>query len=382
MTAIASPGQVWNSAICRPPSRSDEGLEQWQVLVDFLDTDLKPKMEWLRSEKCQKVSFSDIWYLFRPGDEVIDQGGKQAYRVVGVTSSSHRFISPYRTFGRGSKAVEKTPVILFCVHIDFDGKTLGPVLRRFAIPRFDGEKAVTSLRVYPLMFAQGRAQGTFREKLVARGRQFIDVLSSQKHMHYSGMTLESRDQVDGQVVIDFEKALEMNDRDQIQADRGERKESEEEGDGDGARGESREPEEEGDGDSDEADDEAIHPPLQKPDEQHQVASPQTGVATPAQPYLGGLPGGYSAAVPQAQPGYGMFNPMTGSPQPPQPQAMLNAQQNAQMWQNINPALYQQLLLQQGQMPSGTGFPGAMPGVMPGAMPGQPSFMGEGANRKQ
>ncbi|PYH64407.1 ATP-binding protein [Aspergillus vadensis CBS 113365] len=177
------------------------------------------KMEWLRSDKCQKVAFADLWYLFKPGDEVVDQGGRQAYRVIGVTSPSHQFISPYRTFGAGSNKPETSPVIIFCVYIDFDGKILGPVLRQFAIPRFDGEKAVTSLRVCPMRFAEVRlgedsSQGSFRGKLISRGRQFINVISSQKHMHYSGLTLDSREQVDGQVVIDFERALETKDRDQ------------------------------------------------------------------------------------------------------------------------------------------------------------------------
>ncbi|GLA40584.1 hypothetical protein AnigIFM63309_008418 [Aspergillus niger] len=204
-----------------PFTSSPVALEQWQVLVEFLNTDLRMKVEWLRSDKCQKVAFSDIWYLFKPGDEVVDQGERQAYRVIGVTSPSHQFISPYRTYGAGSNNSETSPVILFCVHIDFDGKTLGPVLRRFAIPRFDGEKAVTSLRVYPMRFAEARleegsSQGSFREKLIARGRQFMDVISFQKHMHYSGLTLDSREQVDGQVVIDFERALETKDRDQSQ----------------------------------------------------------------------------------------------------------------------------------------------------------------------
>lgn len=202
-----------------PFTSSAVALEQWGVLVEFLDADLKMKLEWMRSDKCQKVAFSDIWYLFSPGDEVIEQRGRQAYRVIGVTSPSHKFISPYRNYRGGFQAADKSAVILYCVHIDFDGKNIGPVLRRFTIPRFDGEKAVTSLRVYPLRFAEGRlleghSQDTIRDKLVARGKLFVDVCSFQKHMHYGGLTLDSREQVDGQVVIDFEKALETNDRDQ------------------------------------------------------------------------------------------------------------------------------------------------------------------------
>ncbi|PYI32149.1 P-loop containing nucleoside triphosphate hydrolase protein, partial [Aspergillus indologenus CBS 114.80] len=201
---------------------SETALEQLQVLINFLDLDVKAKMDYVRSEQCHRVSFADVWYLFRPGDEVVDQVGKQAYRIIGVTSSPHKVMSPYRNWETSSK--DEPTVMLQCVHIDFDGKYLGPVLQTFRIARFDGEKAITSLRVFPIRLAGTRAGDLtsivdVRQKLIARGKMFIDVLA-KKHMHYSGLTLETRDEVDGQVVIDFEKAFESEDKSKQPAELG------------------------------------------------------------------------------------------------------------------------------------------------------------------
>jgi hypothetical protein len=145
--------------------------------------------------------------LFKLGDEVIDQSRKQAYRVIGVTSVGHKVIPPWRNYNK-STTDEETPVSLHCVFVDFDGRQLGPVSKTFHIARFEGEKHVTSLNVYPLRYAEasGNSKETFRQKLIARGTMFLDV-AGVKHMHYNGLTLDTRDEVDSQVVIDFEEAF-------------------------------------------------------------------------------------------------------------------------------------------------------------------------------
>jgi hypothetical protein len=183
--------------------------EHLRCLIEFLDTEIQPKILSLSRDAgeslAKTVSFTDIWYLFKPGDEVIEQSRRQAYRVVGMTSVGHKVISPWRNYYDKSEAKsDETPVTLHCVSIDFDGKHLGPVSRLFEIPRFEGEKAVRSLDVYPLWYAED--SGMLKETLIARGRMFLDV-AGIKHMHYSGLTLEVRDEVDSQVVVDFEEAF-------------------------------------------------------------------------------------------------------------------------------------------------------------------------------
>ena len=197
-----------------PPIPSYEYL---QCLVDFIDTEITAKVEYLRNGPCQRVAFSDIWHMFKPGDEVIGQGGRQAYRILSVASTCHKVVPPWETWEsrkRGEETSSGPSVTLHCVHVDFDGKRLGPVSTKIDFGHFEGEKLVTSLPVYPLRFAEGLAavdgdrgmETSFRRKLISRGRLFVDVIAV-KPMYYKGLTLDTEDEVDSQVVIDFEEAF-------------------------------------------------------------------------------------------------------------------------------------------------------------------------------
>lgn len=62
----------------------------------------------------------------------------------------------------------------------------------------------SSLRVYPLRYAQGPAE--IRERLLERGRKFMEV-AQVKHMHYKGVTISGYEEVDSQVIIDFEQTI-------------------------------------------------------------------------------------------------------------------------------------------------------------------------------
>ncbi|KAK4169596.1 hypothetical protein QBC43DRAFT_354874 [Cladorrhinum sp. PSN259] len=197
--------------------------ERLNCLVQFMDEQIEEKISYLEKGQFNQISFTDIWYLFRPGVEVVDQTLRQAYRVVNVSSPGHILLPPWRTqFNKAAKAKEETPVILVCVYIDFDGKNLGPRVRRVRIPRYDGEKAVTSLEVFPLRFAEqrisvqaqaasskkhdGQTNIPLRDRLIARGKLFMD-MTGFKHMHYNGLTLDTRDEVDSNVVVDFQEAF-------------------------------------------------------------------------------------------------------------------------------------------------------------------------------
>ncbi|KAI0445128.1 hypothetical protein F4803DRAFT_204591 [Xylaria telfairii] len=198
---------------------SPTAYQHLKCLVDFMDGDIYRKLQYLKSDRCQTVTFSDIWYLFRPGLEVIEQTRRQVYRILSISSASHNVISPYSTarWGKDTKLVEETPVWLHCVYIDFDGKNLGPVLRKVKISKFEGEKAVTALEVFPLSFAENTGSdekeetnssktSTLRRRLIERGKKLLNV-TTPKHMHYNGLTIDTRDEIDSHVVVDFEEAF-------------------------------------------------------------------------------------------------------------------------------------------------------------------------------
>jgi hypothetical protein len=191
-----------------------------RCLDEFITCYLNKKMSHLASDQCRTVSFADIWHLFKPGEEVVEQSRRQAYRIISVTSPGHRVIAPWERTWRKDPEEQEDAAMIHCVHVDFDGKQLGPVSKQVPIARFEGEKAVTSLAVFPLRFADGRrvlekqenanrpATTTLRERLVSRGRTFLDV-TTFKHMYYSGLT-ETRDEIDSHVVVDFVEAFSPN----------------------------------------------------------------------------------------------------------------------------------------------------------------------------
>lgn len=116
-----------------------------------------------------------------------------------------------------------------CAYIDFDGKYIGPVLRTFEIKRFDGEKDMTSFEVYPIRLHKlNRSdfnevqwnelekypeQDRCRISLIQRGAKFVEV-AAIKHMYYSSPTMVVREEVESQVVIDFETAFATKDETQ------------------------------------------------------------------------------------------------------------------------------------------------------------------------
>ncbi|KAK0659196.1 hypothetical protein QBC41DRAFT_331599 [Cercophora samala] len=188
-----------------------------RCLTEFIDSEIQPKIDWVDGNDCDKVSFSDLWFLFKPGDEIIQRENCQAYRVILVFSTNHRVPTPRGRFDTKSGYKEdedegdEHQLMINCIWIDFDGTHVGPVLGRFVIGHFNGEKAITSLEVYPLRFAEkktDREQGKtpFRDQLINRGKMFLDLLS-MKQMHYSGPTVGDKTEVDSQVFIDFEKAF-------------------------------------------------------------------------------------------------------------------------------------------------------------------------------
>ncbi|KAF6836635.1 hypothetical protein CMUS01_05339 [Colletotrichum musicola] len=210
-------------------SKSSTALAHLRCLLEFVDSDIAVKREYLNSPLCRKVSFLDLWLLFRPGVEVISQDGKQAYRVVGVTSVKHSVgvASRWEWFGSSqNKRKRQAPFTISCVYIDFDGENIAPVSKVFDFKRFDGEREVTSLEVYPLRCHPAKRSDftdsaweevkdlpenqRYRRKLIQRGVKFLDI-ASVKHMYYTGSTLEVREEVESQVVVDFETAFAVED---------------------------------------------------------------------------------------------------------------------------------------------------------------------------
>ncbi|KAJ4416164.1 hypothetical protein N0V82_006924 [Gnomoniopsis sp. IMI 355080] len=224
--------------------------EHLTCLQRFIGDYIGKKIAFLNSSACRKIVFSDLWYLFQPGTMVLSADGKQAYQVVNVRSKQHKGTDPRtawdallfadpaskdsdRAGGSTSGHHPGADISIQCVYIHFDGRELGPVLKRFNINKWDGEKDISSLEMHPLRLhilkslqerpLSSTAETSINEhdieegvqnlryRLIDRGRLFAKV-AAVRHMYYSGLAVNTRDEIESQVMIDFEAALSEDSR--------------------------------------------------------------------------------------------------------------------------------------------------------------------------
>lgn len=219
-------------------------LDHLEYLQKFMDEYIGRRLAYLNSFGCSKIYFSDVWHLFQPGTTVVSAEGKQAYRVVSLKSKRHKGTDRWAAFwarkreknpGKSDSSDDQTDdtradITIKCVSIHFDGKAFGPVIQTFQMNKWDGEKDVTYLDVYPIRFhvlknfhklsltsttktptsvtERDVEEGmrVFRQRLIDRGRVFLDV-AAVKQMYYSGLAVDTRDDIESQVMVDFEEAL-------------------------------------------------------------------------------------------------------------------------------------------------------------------------------
>lgn len=230
--------------------------EHLLCLRNFMDEYLGKKVEYLKNSSSGKILFSDLWFLFQPGTTVISADGKQAFRVASFNSKRHKgadFWSQWDAFrirkrrgrdvspasssssasGNPEEETDNQAISIKCVYIHFDGYNIGPATQNFGFNKWDGEKDATDLDICPLRFhvfkslkERSATAGTeskkqqhdlesglqsLKQKLIERGRLFIKV-SGVKQMYYSGLAVKTRDEIESQVMVDFEAALSHKSR--------------------------------------------------------------------------------------------------------------------------------------------------------------------------
>ncbi|KAJ5730318.1 uncharacterized protein N7483_004826 [Penicillium malachiteum] len=194
-------------------TQTSEARDNLRLLCDLIDHHFKSQVGLAQSlnPEMGKVTFRDLWHIFKPGSEVCTGGSRiQLYRIIKVTG------------GRDILSFDKPPenqasvklkddgysmgsFILECFYISFDGTRFGPVNVTFQIRKFEGEKDITSFPVFPLTCHPKEFE--VREKLLRRGGTFANLSNTKStaHMKYKGPTLDKKRQeyVDSEVVIDF-----------------------------------------------------------------------------------------------------------------------------------------------------------------------------------
>jgi len=178
-------------------------ISHLDCLLKFIDTCLHPKLVHLRSETCQSVFFSELGLLFSPGDLVIDQDERQAYRVISAKIFNEDEERPAAAFAATGLPINGMLFKISCVSIDFNGKQLGRVPLLVVIDDYPGKRQVKALEVYPIRYAK---DPDIQTKILERGKTFLET-AGVRHMRYNGPTVDTKQHIESEVMVDFEEAF-------------------------------------------------------------------------------------------------------------------------------------------------------------------------------
>lgn len=100
ITRASTDEEIQSKSVNEKEENNDEWTDSMtayrhlKCLMQFMDEQLFGKAKFLESDRCRTVAFPDVWYLFKPSDEVVDQSLRQVYRVIGITSPGHQVSPP------------------------------------------------------------------------------------------------------------------------------------------------------------------------------------------------------------------------------------------------------------------------------------------------
>ena len=221
---------------------SYEALSGLKCLVRFMNRYLSPVLKHFNKASLKKIEFEDLWYLFKPGDEVYAPAPKVAAMEINHQTSPEKARRPnrYQTawrvlyVGGGRPALtadeETKPLlearphdfILTCYYLDYNGREYGPICCNFVIKPFEGAIDIISLEVYPWKYA--KMGPTIRERLRKEGELFQEYVDA-KHLTYDGTSLTHHpcgrpllvpgapnhpEGIEGQVIVGFEEGVQID----------------------------------------------------------------------------------------------------------------------------------------------------------------------------
>ncbi|KAL8643054.1 MAG: hypothetical protein Q9226_008435, partial [Calogaya cf. arnoldii] len=177
-----------------------DARDHLQVLCQVIElylSDLLSKQSAIVNHELENIGFRDLWLLFKPGDLVItSQKPHLARRVLRVRGGRPLLTkhhtdpedapSEINTYEDPGRKAGISPFVIVSVGIDFDGAKFGPIHERTDISKFDDEKNIVELEVYPMGFSKNAK--ALREILLNRGQRFAQ-LGSFKHKRYTGLSL-------------------------------------------------------------------------------------------------------------------------------------------------------------------------------------------------
>ncbi|GLA73490.1 hypothetical protein AtubIFM55763_004411 [Aspergillus tubingensis] len=180
------------------PMCEKETFDQLGLLLDFVkDSFYKDRLpDELARHTQNRCTFRMLWLLFKPGETVyMESGGQLSAYVVQYLQVDKTLLS-----STGRKFTH--PYIVQLWNLDFNGTYVGRRSKTVTIAHFDGERQVTSLKIFPCHFIDRQDNGKTRRHLEDLGRKWYELLQG-KQVFYSGEFLgPSKRQYQGRVYVD------------------------------------------------------------------------------------------------------------------------------------------------------------------------------------
>ncbi|KAF2113103.1 hypothetical protein BDV96DRAFT_579741 [Lophiotrema nucula] len=191
-----------------------------KTLETLINDYIKPPLRGLRDRSRQKIRFENLWYLYQPGDLVINRPQKhdyyaKAFRII--TSHGGQITSPDSSSStstafsnamnnNATRTSPMSPLFIEAYFYDFDGSHLIPIVHQFVITPYDEEMDIADLEVFPAEYARPQT----RQQLIERGEKFVRLCYSFEgtYLDYKGWKLEPSGQVEVAMVVSSGQQIE------------------------------------------------------------------------------------------------------------------------------------------------------------------------------
>lgn len=212
-------------------------LEHMKCLADFMDHRLLPHVNRIMNPATTKICFRDLWYIFRPGEDVYMAlrrlRGAVFKGAMDATPETfrRRYHMLWRVTGTGGGRpnisrsqdhepnVKPNPFKVNCYYLDYDGKLFLPITHTFTIMPWIGERDINNLELYPIRYMKN-GQERLRD-VHERGRaNFRTIATGFKHYYYSGLTMVTQpcgcalqkepmhqEYIESEVIVDYRSTM-------------------------------------------------------------------------------------------------------------------------------------------------------------------------------
>ncbi|KAL8687493.1 MAG: hypothetical protein Q9218_006349 [Villophora microphyllina] len=192
------------------------------ALVQFLDQSIGPRISAAKarlSKPKPTVTFEDLWFLFKPGDDIYSYLlgiGSNDVLLAGVVLSTREdkpvpgqpaYTDPY-----GAPPITTERFLITLWVLESNGSIVSRQALDACIDRFEGERELTSLEAAPCRFLDSEDEGSFRRSLEERGKRLYELIRTQpKEMWYDGQThnvaTRTNQKYRGTAVVDLVAAI-------------------------------------------------------------------------------------------------------------------------------------------------------------------------------